>query len=64
MNTSLAVSVRTAAQMTGTSETTIRESINKQVLPAYRVGRSIRILTADLEQWLKGLPRVGSEDDR
>lgn len=62
--TSLAVSIRNAAQMTDISETTIREAINKQKLPAFRVGRSIRILTSDLEGWLKTLVRVGSEDDR
>ena len=61
--TALAVSVRTAAQLTEISETTIREAINKQKLPAYRVGRSIRIRTADLDQWLGALVRVGSEDD-
>lgn len=60
----LAVSIRTAASMTDISETTIREAINKQILPAHRVGRSIRILVADLEDWLKSLVRVGSEDDR
>lgn len=61
--TTLSVSVRTAAQLTEISETTIRDAINKQALPAHRVGRSIRILTSDLEQWLRTLVRVGSEDD-
>lgn len=61
--TSLAVSVKTAAAMTDLSESTIRAAIDDQHLPAYRVGRSIRILAADLEQWLTGLARVGSEDD-
>lgn len=60
----LAVSVRSAAQLTEISETTIREAINKQALPAFRVGRSIRIKVADLESWLDGLVRVGSEEDR
>lgn len=60
----IAVSVKTAAGLTDLSETTIREAIDKQQLPAYRVGRAIRILGADLEQWLSGLVRVGSEDDQ
>lgn len=60
----LAVSVKTAAAMTDLSETTIREAIAKDELPAYRVGRAIRVRVADLENWLAGLVRVGSEDDR
>lgn len=61
---SIALSVRTAAAELEVSETTIREAINKQVLPAYRVGRSIRVARGDLEEWFRGLVRVGSEDDR
>lgn len=60
----LAVSVKTAAALTDLSESTIREAIDSQRLPAYRVGRAIRIFTADLEQWMAGLVRVGSEDDQ
>lgn len=62
--TSLAVSVKTAAGLTDLSETSIRDAINKQELPAYRVGRTIRIATADLEAWLTSRVRVGSEDDQ
>lgn len=62
--TTLSVTVRTAAQMTEISETTIRDAINKQDLPAFRVGRSIRIKVADLSAWVDSLVRVGSEDDR
>lgn len=62
--TALAVSIKTASQMTDISETTIRDAINKQHLPAFRVGRSIRVKVTDLEQWLTTLTRVGSEDDR
>jgi excisionase family DNA binding protein len=61
---SVAVSVKTAAQMTELSETTLREAINKQQLPAYRVGRVIRVRVADLEDWVGSLTRVGSEDDQ
>lgn len=46
------------------SETTIREAINRQELPAYRTGRAIRIAADDLDQWFRGLVCVGSEDDR
>lgn len=59
----VAVSVRSAASMTEISETTLRDAINKQALPAHRVGRAIRILVDDLDAWLASQPRVGSEDD-
>ena len=61
---SIAVSVRTAATLTEISETTIRDAINKQALPAFRVGRQIRIKVSDLESWVDSLVRVGSEEDR
>lgn len=61
--TALAVSVKTAAQMTEISDTVLRDAINKQELPAHRVGRAIRIRVVDLDAWLAGLVRVGSEDD-
>lgn len=60
----LAVSVKTAAATTDLSESTIREAIDSQALPAYRIGRSIRIAVEDLKQWLTSRPRVGSEDDQ
>lgn len=59
--TSLAVSIRNASQITDISETTLRDAINKQQLPAHRVGRAIRIRVADLDTWLKLLPRVGDD---
>lgn len=58
-----AYSVRSAATAYEVSETTLREAINKKVLRAYRVGRSIRIGADDLEEWFHGLTVVGSEDD-
>lgn len=61
---SIALSVRTAASELEISETKIREAINHQHLPAYRVGRAIRIERADLIDWFRTLTRVGSEDDR
>lgn len=60
----IAVAVKTAAALTDLSETTIRDAIDAQALPAYRVGRAIRIRVEDLKQWLAGLTRVGSEEDR
>ncbi|GAB3253309.1 hypothetical protein GCM10027425_33850 [Alteromonas gracilis] len=60
----IAVQVKTAATLTDLSEATIRDAINKGELPAYRVGRAIRILAADLEDWLRSQTRVGSEEDQ
>lgn len=64
MTRPIAVGIKTAAAMTDLSETTVREAINKQQLPAYRVGRVIRVKVSDIEEWVSGLTRVGSEDDR
>lgn len=64
MSGQIAVAVKTAAALTDLSESTIREAIDKQELPAYRVGRAIRILMPDLEQWIAGQIRVGSEEDQ
>lgn len=60
----IAVSVRSLAALLGISETTLRDAINKQSLPAYRVGRSIRVFVDDAKQWLASQTRVGSEEDR
>jgi excisionase family DNA binding protein len=57
------VAVKTAAAITDLSESTIREAIDKQHLPAFRVGRAIRIDMQDLRQWLRSKTRVGSPDD-
>jgi excisionase family DNA binding protein len=64
VNGQIAVAVKTAAALTDLSESSIREAIDKQELPAYRVGRAIRITAADLEEWLTSRTRVGSEDDQ
>lgn len=58
-----ASSVRTAAAAYEVSETVLREAITKQQLPAYRIGRAIRVNAVDLAEWFRGLTRVGSEDD-
>lgn len=63
MTSPIAVAVKTAAAMTDLSETTLRDAISKNQLPAYRVGRAIRVKVDDLEAWLSSLTRVGSEDD-
>lgn len=60
--TQRAYSVRRAADDYDLSETTIRDAINRQELPAYRAGRAIRIAADDLEQWFRGLARVGQEE--
>ena len=62
--TALAVSVKTAAAMVDVSESTIREAIDKKRLPAFRVGRAIRIHVSELEAWTKSLVVVGSEEDQ
>lgn len=59
-----AYSVRSAAGAYDVSETTLREAINRQELPAFRVGRAIRVDADDLKTWFRGLTRVGSEDDQ
>lgn len=64
MTTPIAVAVKTAAALTDLSETTLREAISKNQLPAYRVGRAIRVRVEDLDAWLLSLTRVGSEDDQ
>lgn len=64
MTERIAVSVKSAAAMTDLSETTIREAIDRQELPAYRVGRAIRIQVADLQAWIASRTRVGSEEDQ
>lgn len=63
MTSQIAVAIKTAAAMTDLSEYSIRDAINKQQLPAYRVGRAIRIKVADLESWVSGLVRVGGDDE-
>lgn len=59
----IAVSVKTAAALVDVSETTLREAINRRQLPAFRVGRMIRVLVSDLEEWFRSLPAVGAEDE-
>lgn len=63
MSEQLAVSVKNAAAILDLSETTIRAAIDTEALPAYRVGRAIRVSVDDLKQWFAGLTRVGHEDD-
>lgn len=58
-----ALSVKSAAAELDVSKDVIYEAIHKQKLPAYRVGRAIRIEKSDLMDWFRSLVRVGSEDD-
>ena len=60
----IAYSVKEAVLSTGRSEKTIRNAIDAGDLPAYRHGRAISILTADLEAWIKSGHLVGSPEDR
>jgi excisionase family DNA binding protein len=57
----IAVSVKTAAALVDISDTTIRDAIKKQRLPAHRVGRMIRIRVADLDAWVQSLPAAEGE---
>lgn len=57
-----AYSVRSAASAYDVSETTLREAIDHRALPAFRVGRAIRIDADDLREWFRNLPRVGEEE--
>lgn len=59
-----ALSVKSAAAELDVSTDVIYEAVHKQKLPAYRVGRAIRIEKDDLMEWFRSLVRVGSEDDR
>lgn len=59
-----ALSVKSAAAELDVSTDVIYEAVHKQKLPAYRVGRAIRIEKSDLMEWFRSLVRVGSEDDR
>lgn len=61
---SIAVSVKTAAALMDCSEQTIRDAINADKLPAFRLGRAIRIKVAELDAWADRQVRVNSEDDR
>lgn len=64
MTPPIAVSVKTAAHLMDCSESTIRDAITAETLPAFRLGRAIRIKVADLEAWADEQVRVYSEDDR
>lgn len=53
------MSVKTVAAETELSETTVRDAINKRELPAFYVGRMIRVLPADVTAWLQTQRKVG-----
>lgn len=52
----LAVSIKSAARMVELDPSTIRDAIDRLQLPAFRVGRVIRIFVVDLEEWLARTP--------
>ena len=49
----LSVSVEDAAQATGFSTNYLRLLISRQLLPHVRVGRAVRVLVSDLEEFLQ-----------
>lgn len=51
MSEPFAVDVRDAAQMVSLSEGTLRKAVVAGELPAIRVGRGLRIETAELLAW-------------
>lgn len=46
--------VSAVAEMLDMSADTIRREIASESLPAYKIGRSVRVRYKDLEQWLDG----------
>ena len=48
----LSVTIADAAQATGFSENYLRLLISRRMLPHVRVGRAVRLLVNDLEQFL------------
>lgn len=46
-------SVSAVADMVGMSCDTIRRAIASESLPAYKIGRSVRVSYGDLNQWLE-----------
>jgi excisionase family DNA binding protein len=47
-------SVSAVADMLGMSTDTIRREIASESLPAYKIGRSVRVRYGDLSRWLEG----------
>jgi excisionase family DNA binding protein len=45
--------VSAVASMVGVSSDSIRRAIASEVLPAYKIGRSVRISYGDVEEWLE-----------
>lgn len=53
MEQSLAVAIKTAAQLLEVSPSTIRRAIKSGHLKTVRIGRSVRILRGDLHDWVR-----------
>jgi len=45
--------VSAVANMVGVSSDSIRRAIASESLPAYKIGRSVRVRYSDLEEWLE-----------
>jgi excisionase family DNA binding protein len=56
--TPIAVSITTAADLTGTYKETIHKAILAGELSAHQVGHRVIVLLADLEEWVRGLPTL------
>lgn len=54
----LTVTIARAAELTGLSQDTIRDAVNRLALPAKRNGRRIVIRYADLEKWVDSMEDV------
>lgn len=53
----IGLSLSETCALTGLGLTKIREAINAELLPAYRLGKKIIVRRADIDEFLKKLPR-------
>jgi excisionase family DNA binding protein len=53
----LALSLNETCGLTGLGMTSIRQAIDDELLPAYRLGKKIVVRRADIDEFLKKLPR-------
>lgn len=58
----MAYEIAEAAEVSATSEKTVRIAIAKGELEARKLGRKYLILARDLRRWLNGLPKSGVGD--
>ena len=53
MNSSRPLTLRECAERTGNRESTWRAWVLRRKVPFYRIGRSIRVKEADLQEWIE-----------